>query len=380
MTNVITYLHTTFAYQSAAMQLMVGQANFDAQQLQLREPLPIVAPADTNKWNIAMPPDGVTGTLTTSNYIYRFTAGRLLSIQIKSMPHGAAELQPSLIDTNGAYQLARQRLEALSVDVSALESKCPHFVKSATDTPVRLYRGHSLVIGSAPKRHEGTNNAIRVGSPTPSRLPVFRVSWGGLGQRPSSSQTPLQVSMEILGSTKQCLGLSIANPELLKTPPLQVTNTAALLGPLPPPEHFVEEFLGGKTAYDTVARPDHVLVWLLGGPPGDLESKTNRTSAIAVDATTAAAFSRAFTDFNSYSWLEEKGCQPNYGVTVRFTKGTEIVNVAWCYECDHMQVTHNGQSADKDCAAARFTLVRAVQSVFPKDEHIKDLSQLSSNE
>ncbi len=50
MTNVIAYLHTTFAYQSAVMQLAVGQANFDAQVLHLRETLPIVVPANTNVW------------------------------------------------------------------------------------------------------------------------------------------------------------------------------------------------------------------------------------------------------------------------------------------------------------------------------------------
>ena len=81
MTNVIAYLHTTFAYQSAAMHLMVGQANFDAQQLHLKEPLPIVVSANTNDWRVAMPPDGVTGLLVTSNYFYKFSAGRLVSIQ-----------------------------------------------------------------------------------------------------------------------------------------------------------------------------------------------------------------------------------------------------------------------------------------------------------
>ena len=76
LTNIIAYLHTTLAYQSAAMQLMVGQANFDAQQLHLQETLPITVPANTNEWHLAMPPDCVTGTLTTPNYFYRFNAGK----------------------------------------------------------------------------------------------------------------------------------------------------------------------------------------------------------------------------------------------------------------------------------------------------------------
>jgi hypothetical protein len=378
VTNVIAYLHTTFAYQSAAMQLMVAQANFDAQQLHLREPLPIVVPSNTNDWNVAMPPDGVAGTLTTSNYIYQFTGGRLLWIQIKTPPRSATELQTSLIDTNGAYQLARQWLEALSVDVAALESKYPHIVKSSAAPPALFTRGNIRTADPAPKRPGGTNNVRRV-APVPPRPPVFRVSWGGSDPQSASNRTPTQVSMEILGSAKQCLSLHISNPNLLRNPPLQVTNAAALLGPLPAPQHFVEEFLGGKAAYDTVVHPDHVQIWLLGGPPGDLESKANRTPAIEVDAATAAAVSRTLTDFNSYSWLEEKGCQPDYSVRLRFTKGTEIVDFAWCYQCDHLQVIYNGRSTDKDCDAARSALAKAIQSAFPKDEIVKEFGQLNPN-
>src|ERR1039457_4754566 len=132
MTNVIAYLHTTFAYQSAAMQLMVGQANFAAQQLHLQETLPIVAPADTNTWNVAMPPDGVTGGFATADNIYLFNAGRLARIQQKPRPHGsstaAADSRPSLIDSDGAYQLATQWLSAISVDVAALDSRYPHTI------------------------------------------------------------------------------------------------------------------------------------------------------------------------------------------------------------------------------------------------------------
>jgi hypothetical protein len=356
------------------MQLMVGQANFDAQQLHLREPLPIVVPANTNEWNVAMPPEGVAGALTTSNYTYQFAAGRLVWIQIKTPPRRTTELQTSLIDTNSAYQLARQWLEALSVDVSALESKYPHTVKSSTAPPTIFNREHIRVTGPSPKRPGGTNNVPRVLS-VPPRPPIFRVSWGGSDPQSASNRMPMQVSMEILGSTRQCLSLRISNPDLLRNPPLQVTDAAALLGPLPPPQHFVEEFLGGKAAYDTVAHPDHVLIWLTGGPTDDLESKTNHTPAIAADATTAAAVSRALTDFNSYSWLEEKGCQPDYSVRLRFTKGAEIVDFAWCYQCDHLQVTYNGRSADKDCDAARSALARAIQSAFPKDEIVKELGQ-----
>src|ERR1035437_1098237 len=256
MTNIIAYLHTTLAYQSAAMHLMVGQADFEARQLHLTEPLPIVAPASTNNWTVAMPPDGVTGRLATTNYFYQFQAGKLFSIIKRPLGRGAipnpAESQPSLIDTNDAYQLATQWLAAISVDVPALESKYAHSV---------------MQFGA---RTQGIRNRSSASATNNLKSPVFRVTWGGPhGRQPGSNRTDTPITMEILGSTKQCTGLRIQNLEFLKSPPLLVTNAAALLGTPPPPQHFVEEFLGGKAAYAAVAQPDKVTAWLFSSPAND---------------------------------------------------------------------------------------------------------------
>ena len=159
-----------------------------------------------------------------------------------------------------------------------------------------------------------------------------------------------------------------------------MTNAAALLGPPPPPQHFVEQFLGGKAAYDAVAKPDQVVAWLLTSQADDPNSKTNRPPAVPLAANTAALLSETLTNFNSYSWIDEKSCMPDYGVRLRFTKGGEHVEILWCSECDHLQVTHNGQSAEKDCDAARATLVLALRSVFPKDEVITNLSLLNPSQ
>ena len=71
----MAFLHTTTAYQTAALQLMVGEANFTAKQLDLKEPLPIVIPADTNKWEVMPPPMGVGGMILTSNFDFEFGGG-----------------------------------------------------------------------------------------------------------------------------------------------------------------------------------------------------------------------------------------------------------------------------------------------------------------
>jgi hypothetical protein len=375
LTNVIAYLHTSFAYQSAAMQLMVGQANFDAQQLHLRETLPITVPANTNTWNVASPPDGIAGGFSTSNYIYRFAAGELATIQRKPHPRGTAadaeEFKPSLIDTNSAYELAKQWLAGMSVDVATLE-KFPHHVESMA---ARL-----PVAARFPRSAEGTNRAPEHAAPaarqSPGNPPIFRVSWGGRSPVKSAVSSPVQITVEILGSTKQCIGLRIQNPDLLKTPPLQVANADKLLGVPPAPQHYVQELFGGASAFETVARPDRVSAWLLH--TDEAGNSSARTPAVALDAGTSAQFSSALTDFNSYSWLEERGGVPGYQAVVRFTKGADNVDFMLSFDSDHLVVTHNQYSAEKDFDAAHTALVRAIKSVFPKDEIVSKFSQLPS--
>jgi hypothetical protein len=366
MTNIIAFLHTTIAYQSAALNLMVGQANFDAQQLHLNEPLPIVAPASTNDWKVALPLYGVTGGFSTSNYVYQFKAGKLVWIQKRPQRRNPTSAQPSLVDTNGAYQLATQWLAGISVDVPALERQYPHSSVQFGSRPV-VVRNRNPV--------PGVRNRTAIIATNTVKSPIFLVTWGSLRDAQASPEfrPSRPVTMEILGSTKQCTGLHIQNPDLLQCPPLQVTNAAALLGTPLPPQHYVAEFLGGQAAYDVVAQPDTVTAWLLGSQPGDPDSKANRTPAVAVNALTAGLFSQALTDFNSYSWLEDKNCTPDYGVRLRFTKGGDTVEFLLCYECDSLQVTHNGQSAQKDCDFAHNALVKAIQSIFPTDNAIRNL-------
>jgi hypothetical protein len=380
MTNVIACLHTTLAYQSAALQVMVGQANFDAQQLHLQEPLPIVAPASTNNWKVAMPPYGVTGQLTSSNYIYRFTAGRLLWIQKKAQAHpvpvNAFESDP-VTDPDAAYQLARQWLTAISVDVPALESKYSHTVTHPGNRPQVLLHGMHNVNNPTSGHEREHTNAVHLAGDVAARFTrseTFFITWRGGNDSPSShGHEAGQLSIMIDGATRQCTGLRIYNPELLKAPPLQVANADTLLGAPPPPQHFVAEFLGGQTAYDTVARPDRILASLVIQSADDPNVSIERTAAVAVDAATAALFSRTLTDFNSYAWIHENPCTPKYGVHLRFSKGTDLVDTYWYHDCDHLLVVHNGRSADQDCDTARAALVKAVQAVFPRDEIIKTL-------
>jgi len=48
-----------------------------------------------------------------------------------------------------------------------------------------------------------------------------------------------------------------------------------------------------------------------------------------------------------------------------------------CFECDHLEVRHNGESVEKDCPAAHAALVKAIQAIFPTDSTAKGFKPFS---
>jgi hypothetical protein len=383
MTNIMAFLHTTTAYQTAALQLMVGEANFAAKQLDLKEPLPIVIPADTNKWEVLPPPMGVGGMILTSNFDFEFGGGNLTGISKKdwlkkvSPPvTNTRELanQPSLLDTNSAYQLATQWLAKISVDVPKLERTFPPCIFQPASRP-RDANGIFLI---------GATNAISI--------PLYLIGWGdpqdgflrtnrtGRPLPPRRPNTLDAVYMQILGTTKELLVLHIRNANFFMQPPLILTNAAALLGPLPPPKHFVEELLGGNDAYETVANPDQVEAWLLNtyedqhdnGLPAERAGPKKLVAGIfgtKVDKT----FSGILLDFDSYAWGVMKLCAPDFGLRLRFTRGSDVVEFQLCYDCDILEISHNGHIRQENFDFAHHQLVKAVQAAFPWDEKVRKL-------
>src|ERR1044071_745753 len=174
MTNIIAFLHTTTAYKAAALQLMAGQANFVAQQMDLKEPLPIIVSADTNKSEVMPPPWGVGGSIRTSNYYFNFQKGWLESVgkidwlkKISPPVTNTFELanQTSLLDTNSAYELAKQWLTKISVDVPKLEQKYPPEIFQVT------------------ARRRDENGEILPGISNTISIPLFMIAWGNTLQR-----------------------------------------------------------------------------------------------------------------------------------------------------------------------------------------------------
>ncbi len=377
ITNAIELLHTTAAYQTAAMQLMVGEANFAASALEINETVPPVAAANTNDWDVNPPPHGLGGSVCSSNYCFDFFNGKLRSIHkykwLQKISPPVTDLleladRPSLLDTNTAYKLARQRLAALSVDVIEMEQRFP------------------AVIFQVPARRRDSTGQHLQGVENNVAVPLFMVGWGN---RPIGNPavkevrtlppgpTRSAVFIEILGTTKEVIEFEIREPSLLKRPPLQLANAAELLGPTPPPRHFVERLFGGKDAYETVAAPNHAEVWLLTSNESG-SGKRDRAGPVTLKSAAAKAFSDPLLDFNSYLWGMVKNCIPDYGARLRFTRGKDVVDVRLCFECDMLEVTFNGVVQDGRAQGENFdkahdALVRALQSVFPHDDVVRSL-------
>ena len=339
---------------------MVGEINSIAKQLDLKEPLPIVVPADTNRWEVKPPPMGVGGSFGTSNYWFGFEKGRLTQIRLERASKPITNLlawtrEPCLTDTNGAYRLATQWLAALSYDVSKLDQKYLLAVRQRT-----------LRITVTNESNEEKTRQIPV--------PNFQIGWVEDTNRPSLIGSPVHVTID--GATKELLSLGIQDVSLFTNQPLRVTNAADLLGPLPFPRHFVEQLVDGRVAYETVAAPDQAEAWLL-------EGDTERVGPKKLNTVTSKAFSDILLDFDSYAWTEMKLCDPNYGLRLRFFRGNDtmhdVVEFRLCYECDILEVTHNGQTRQENFDFAHNKLVKAIQQVFPRDKVVKNL-ELDQNE
>jgi hypothetical protein len=361
MTNLIAFLHTTAAYQAAVLQLMVGEANFASEQLNLPERLPsatnLLAVADV--WPAPM---GVGGGVGSSNYVFQFEKGRLIKVLktdwMQKLDPSATNLfelskRPSLIDTDAAFQLATQWLSRLWVDLPAVEAKYPHHVTQMT---TRIPGDRSSVI---PRNRRGIDTA----SPAIQKVmtPLFTISWGDHAP-PMDLSNPVRV--KILGSTKELIELDIKERSVSLRPRLVLTNKAELLGPLPLPRYFVEQLLGSRIAYDTVASPARAEAFLLreSNAPGKTISKGN-----------ARALANILLDFDSYYWMAQKLCAPEYGLKIRFIRDASIVDVSFCFDCDILAVTSNGATPYENFDFRHNDLVRIARKLFPRAPSIQKL-------
>jgi hypothetical protein len=226
MTNL---LHISLAYKMAVIQLMVGEANFYAEKLNL----PCSRPIQVSEVKSLVRPlsSGFGSFISTSNFFFSFNKdGKLWDVvRLKLfegdtpyvftsfVPH-ISELKktPSLINKNEAYQMATQWLNAFSVNVPGLEQKHKPLVTQ------------QQVIASP-----DSTNLIT--------LPIYYVKWG--------NQENPAVEVNILGTTKELMELRTEDTSFSRRRPLIVTNAAELNSrPDPIPKTL-------STSTNRVARP-----------------------------------------------------------------------------------------------------------------------------
>jgi len=143
---------------------------------------------------------GLGGRIDAANYEFGFVQGKLVHIMRMDGPeteYYARRLdeligKPSLIDTNGAYQLATQWLSAVGVDVAELEKQSGPMIKG----------GHT--VNQLHYLARGATNYVT--------LPLFYVDFGSQHFPASGNLHAFDeslVSVEVLGTTKELQELII---------------------------------------------------------------------------------------------------------------------------------------------------------------------------
>ena len=204
MTNLLTSI--SLAYKLAALQLMLSEAGYFSEKLQLATPHPLQT-TDLVAAHVSPPALGFGGTIQTTNYAFSFgSSGKLCFVSqfVPGLPDTTEAIQQrrrelakktSLIDTNGAWLLATQWLQALDADMPAL-ARLPHTVEQE-------YFLDPLVPAAGRQP-----------------VPIFNVIWGEEFDSP--------VNVRLHGVTKLPLAIRFENCALLRRPPLVITNATEL--------------------------------------------------------------------------------------------------------------------------------------------------------
>jgi len=79
---------------------------------------------------------------------------------------------------------------------------------------------------------------------------------------------------------------------------------------------------------------------------------------------------------DSYMWEVAKGCAPDYGVRIEFSKGGDKVNVLFCFGCSQLQVYRNGKSVKgEEFDPIEKKLIEITKRIFPDDKAIQALDE-----
>jgi len=206
----------SLAYRFVALSLMLAEANFFASKVGLKTDQPL-GESDLRSGGHLGPPrtNDFSGSLYTDACVFGFGWGHLANFyrrDFRPTSDAAAKEQnarlsklSSLIDTNGAYQLATNLLTTIGVDVAALGSR------------------YVLNINQWRYRPEGLGQ-------NPVLLPVYQVEWRGWPFPAQNRRREMAVvTVTILGATKELLEYHLLDDSLCVRPRINIPDPKELL-------------------------------------------------------------------------------------------------------------------------------------------------------
>ena len=105
-----------------------------------------------------------------------------------------------------------------------------------------------------------------------------------------------------------------------------------------------------------------------------IEDYKMASGPITVDTNTSQELANVLLDDSTYLWDLGKGCEPDYGVRVRFVQSDDTVDVLFCFACDILSVYFNGDLVGgEDFDDARLKMVAIMKELFPQDDVIQSL-------
>lgn len=223
--------HISVAYRKAVIDQMLNEVNYFLIHLKLPVSYPLhvsdlkfvfvgspwysqIVSTDTNLSlleRIQAAKFAVSGSFQTTNYVFAFHGGKLWNLMTNGKYRENFDMYPtwaktpSLVDTNGAYQLATQWLASVSVDVTRLNQ----------EQQVQVDQWYYMKIADDPWSYPvpptTTNRTL---------MPIYDVKWG------EGDVPPVKVT--VFGPTKELIELQLEDTSYSRRPPLIITNALEL--------------------------------------------------------------------------------------------------------------------------------------------------------